>query len=74
VWGVAVAAAWRYLRGAQPPALRALPLTHADSIGLPLVAWALAVAALLMVANVAAAVLLRRRRRAHAASTREPAG
>lgn len=63
LWIVALGAAYLYLRGTLPPDARALPLTHADSIGLPLVSLALLLAAVLIVANlVAAGVLLRRRR------------
>ena len=64
LWIAAVGALWWYLRRTLPPDVRALPITHADSIGLPLVAAALLVAAVLVVANLAVAVALRRRRRA----------
>ncbi|MGZ8378270.1 MAG: hypothetical protein ACXWZS_12755 [Gemmatirosa sp.] len=66
LWAVVVAAALWFLRRAQPAHVRALPLTHADSIGLPVVAFALSVAGALLVANaaVAAVLLWRRRRRA----------
>jgi hypothetical protein len=56
-----VGGAW-YLRRAQPAPMRALPWTHPDSIGLPLVALAIVVAGVLLAANVIAALVRRRRR------------
>ena len=63
LWVAAVGALWWSLRRTLPPEVRALPITHADSIGLPLVAASLLVAAVLVVANLAVAVVLRQRRR-----------
>jgi hypothetical protein len=74
VWGAAVAAVLWHLRRQLPPEIRALPLTHADSVGLPVTAFALLLAGALAVANaVAAAILLRRRRRAPRAPGSRPA-
>ena len=71
LWAALVAAAFWYLRHAQPAAARALPLTHADSVGLPLLAFALLLAGALVAANVvAAAVLLWRRRRQRRSASR----
>jgi hypothetical protein len=64
LWIAVVGAAYWYLRRMLPEAAHALPLTHADSVGLPLLSFAMLVAAILMLANlVAVTVLLRRRRR-----------
>lgn len=63
LWGVVMGVAFWYLRRAMPPQVRALPLTHADSVGLPLLAFALLLASVLLAANLVAAVLLWRRRR-----------
>ena len=62
LWIAAVGGAYWYLRRPLPAAVRALPVTHADSIGLPLLAVALLVAAVLVVANLVVAVVLLRRR------------
>jgi hypothetical protein len=69
LWAAATGAAYWYLRRGLPAEVRALPVTHADSIGLPLLAASLLVAAALVVANLAVAIVLLRRRRA--ASRRE---
>ena len=65
LWLATLAVATWYLRRQLPPEARALPLTHADSVGLPLVALAVWLAGALAVANAAAAAVLvaRRRRR-----------
>ena len=64
VWIALVGVAHWQLRRVQPAQARVLPLTHPDSIGLPLVAFAIVVAGVLAAANVvAAAVLYWRRRR-----------
>lgn len=62
LWGATVAAAYWYLRRTLPAEARALQLTHADSIGLPLLSLALLLAGILLVANLVAAVVLVRRR------------
>ena len=63
LWTVAMAAAHWYLRRMQPEEARALAVTDADSIGLPLLALALLLAGVVALANVVMAVLLLRRRR-----------
>lgn len=73
LWAALVAAAFWYLRHAQPAAARALPLTHADSVGLPLVAFALLLAGVLVAANVVAATVLLWRRRRQCQSESRPA-
>ena len=64
LWVAAVGAAYWHLRRGLPAEVRALPVTHADSIGLPLLAVSLLVAAVLVVANLVVAFVLLRRRRA----------
>ncbi len=66
LWIAAVAAVWWYLQRGLPAEVRALPVTHPDSIGLPLLAASLLVAGVLVVANLVVAVVLLRRRRAAA--------
>ena len=74
IWAALVGAAFWYLRHQQPTAARALPLTHADSVGLPLLAFALLLAGVLLAANaVAAAVLLWRRHRQRRSESRPAA-
>jgi len=67
LWLAILAAAWWYLAraNARTAAATGLPITDADSIGLPLVAlgvW-LAIALLVLNAAVAAVLILRRERR-----------
>jgi hypothetical protein len=64
LWAVCVGAALWYLRRSLPADVRALPLTHADSVGLPLVAFAGLLAGVLLTANLVAAIFVWRRRRA----------
>jgi hypothetical protein len=64
LWAVCVGAALWYLRRPLPADVRALPLTHADSVGLPLVAFAGLLAGVLLTANLVAAIFVWRRRRA----------
>jgi hypothetical protein len=64
LWIAAVGGGYWYLRRMLPEEARALPLTHADSIGLPLLSLAMLVAAILVLANlVGVTVFLRRRHR-----------
>ena len=64
LWVSAVGAAYWYLQRALGEDVRALPPTDADSFGLPLVAFALLLAGVLLAANLlAGAALFWRRRR-----------
>ena len=74
IWAALVGAALWYLRHEQPAAARALPLTHADSVGLPLLAFALLLAGVLLAANVVAVAALLWRRHRQRRSESRPAG
>ena len=63
LWVAVMGFAYWSLHRSMPPHVRTLPLTHADSVGLPLLAFGLLLASVLLAANLVAAVLLWRRRR-----------